>query len=118
MLRRPPSSTLTDTRFPYPTLFRSLVGLGEEGPVGPELVGGRAVARLQEPVGPEDLLHIIDAECHVFLLVRPHPGGEGECLLYVGTEPVHGEQRATLHRPLRVDLPAGDRKSTRLNSSH
>src|SRR3546814_1164380 len=106
MIRRPPRSTRTDTLFPYTTLFRS------------------------------DLLHIIDAECHVFLLVRPHPGGEGECLLYVGTEPVHGEQRATLHRPLRVDLPAGsllvaadrvlgpavepaDRsEETRLNSSH
>src|SRR3546814_10477678 len=48
MIRRPPRSTRTDTLFPYTTLFRS------------------------------DLLHIIDAECHVFLLVRPHPGGEGE----------------------------------------
>src|SRR3546814_12256984 len=26
MIRRPPSSTRTDTRFPYPTLFRSLFG--------------------------------------------------------------------------------------------
>src|SRR3546814_19495030 len=26
MIRRPPSSTLTDTLFPYTTLFRSLVG--------------------------------------------------------------------------------------------
>src|SRR3546814_5125033 len=27
MIRRPPSSTLTDTRFPYTTLFRSILGL-------------------------------------------------------------------------------------------
>src|SRR3546814_16196003 len=27
MLRRPPRSTRTDTLFPYPTLFRSVVGL-------------------------------------------------------------------------------------------
>src|SRR3546814_2001735 len=28
MLRRPPRSTRTDTRFPYTTLFRSQVGIG------------------------------------------------------------------------------------------
>src|SRR3546814_15313950 len=27
MIRRPPRSTLTDNRFPYPTLFRSLTGV-------------------------------------------------------------------------------------------
>src|SRR3546814_19891805 len=30
MIRRPPRSTLTDTLFPYTTLFRSLVPLGLE----------------------------------------------------------------------------------------
>src|SRR3546814_8332753 len=31
MIRRPPRSTLTDTLFPYTTLFRSAVGLVEGG---------------------------------------------------------------------------------------
>src|SRR3546814_13874798 len=30
MLRRPPRSTRTDTLFPYPTLFRSLLASGSE----------------------------------------------------------------------------------------
>src|SRR3546814_18704798 len=29
MIRRPPRSTRTDTRFPYTTLFRSLSGIGD-----------------------------------------------------------------------------------------
>src|SRR3546814_4809793 len=31
MIRRPPRSTRTDTLFPYTTLFRSAVGLGDYG---------------------------------------------------------------------------------------
>src|SRR3546814_5882133 len=34
MIRRPPRSTRTATLFPYTTLFRSLVGLGEQHPPG------------------------------------------------------------------------------------
>src|SRR3546814_17115807 len=36
MIRRPPRSTRTDTLFPYPTLFRSLVGDG--APADPVLL--------------------------------------------------------------------------------
>src|SRR3546814_15197434 len=42
MIRRPPRSTRTDTLFPYTTLFRSGVALGEVGGVGGELVGDDA----------------------------------------------------------------------------
>src|SRR3546814_17978403 len=38
MLRRPPISTLTDTLFPYPTLFRPLLGGRDEGGLA-ELIG-------------------------------------------------------------------------------
>src|SRR3546814_1426700 len=38
MLRRPPISTLTDTLFPYPTLFRPLLGGLDEGGLA-ELIG-------------------------------------------------------------------------------
>src|SRR3546814_14377980 len=40
MRRRPPRSTLTDTLFPYPTLFRSL--RRAEGGISPSYPRGRA----------------------------------------------------------------------------
>src|SRR3546814_6258247 len=57
MIRRPPRSTRTDTRFPYPTRFRSrrrrgayvvqAAGRGRYGrdPAGSEAAGGRGAAR-------------------------------------------------------------------------
>src|SRR3546814_15171363 len=51
MIRRPPRSTLTDTRFPYTTLFRSKLKFGADGPliiivdvVAGELVGAPSAA--------------------------------------------------------------------------
>src|SRR3546814_14603279 len=47
MMRRPPSSTPTDTFFPYTTLFRS--GTDEAGPVRPfqvAAIGHREVSRV------------------------------------------------------------------------
>src|SRR3546814_12634369 len=41
MIRRPPRSTRTDTLFPYPTLFRSLL----DGPRGSERLGRTARSR-------------------------------------------------------------------------
>src|SRR3546814_4620743 len=57
MIRRPPRSTRTDTLFPYTTLFRSALGLADQGTLGlgedcgvelgPLLVGvGEEVRRL------------------------------------------------------------------------
>src|SRR3546814_13011081 len=89
MIRRPPRSTRTDTLFPYTTRFRS-----------------------QDESSLEvDLLAMgLHAE---------HVGGEG------GLEQI-GQRRGgpavdqLSRRPMRVGKPAegGDRKSTRLNSSH
>src|SRR3989442_8748141 len=88
MIRRPPRSTL----FPYTTLFRSLVQLAQP-------------------------------------LVRP-PQGQGllERAVEAGRRDgalVHGERRVARARPLvgageleQAAHCAGDRKSTRLNSSH
>src|SRR3546814_7808468 len=50
MIRRPPRSTRTDTLFPYPTLFRSLVVL-----CGPRLVWQAAQRACQIADGIEDL---------------------------------------------------------------
>src|SRR3546814_8365898 len=52
MLRRPPRSTRTDTRFPYTTLFRSQADRGQQRPgvagrYDPERAGDQPVARRQ-----------------------------------------------------------------------
>src|SRR3546814_11260792 len=91
MLRRPPRSTRTDTLFPYPTLFRSLVLDHEPGGVG-----------VADEIVPIHLLRLQE-------LVNQR---EGEQAVGAGTdaEPLVGDRRiAGLDR---------DRKSTRLNSSH
>src|SRR5688572_32087813 len=89
MIRRPPSSTL----FPYTTLFRSSSGGG---------VGGRG-RFLRFIVWPPWLQSIVPNVC-------PQVG------------PGHGDaaQDAAKHRTLhkRPQAGQGDRKSTRLNSSH
>src|SRR2546422_8142996 len=96
MIRRPPRSTL----FPYTTLFRSPAA-GRGGPMGPHGSRGRAVPRLWwrvvrergRPSGWRGGYVAAD---------RADPGGAGRC----------GGVR------LRISLREGDRKSTRLNSSH
>src|SRR3546814_11076245 len=57
MRRRPPRSTLTDTLFPYPTLFRSLRraegGISPSYPrgrAGPVRGGGKAAERRRRPL--------------------------------------------------------------------
>src|SRR3546814_3703641 len=47
MIRRPPRSTLTDTLFPYTTLFRSHAGLHLHGYFGGYLVGGVDLGHVQ-----------------------------------------------------------------------
>src|SRR3712207_8730336 len=91
MIRQPPISTL----FPYTTLFRSRLSNLER-----ELLGRIAVAR--EPVGIAELA--ADPAPHF---------GRGAVL-----EAVEGlRRRSLLERAERGPL-FGDRKSTRLNSSH
>src|SRR3712207_8703230 len=83
MIRRPPRSTL----FPYTTLFRSTVGVGDLGI-------------------EQDLRHWVnDGLMTIFFLVVG---------LEIKRELVAGELRSRR----RAALPAIDRKSTRLNSSH
>src|SRR3712207_8431880 len=92
MIRRPPRSTL----FPYTTLFRSAEGAVEvedEG-IGP----GRGVARRQ-----------IDVE----VAGPPQDRREGASICAM----VPGEVQDAAGEPL-VLPHEGDRKSTRLNSSH
>src|SRR3712207_7113885 len=92
MVRRPPRSTL----FPYPTLFRS--GYQQAG-----------LRRLVEPVCAGVEIQPGDAgdEGHVDVTTDDRSDGE------------HVERRcAQLVEPSADRVAHGDRKSTRLNSSH
>src|SRR3546814_13421205 len=99
MIRQPPRSTRTDTLFPYTTLFRSR---------------GADQGHRQGP-GHDDAG-----------TVHPRHGRTGEDGGAAGAATVHGPARR--QRPgvrhlvpgpsVRRGAVAGDRKSTRLNSSH
>src|SRR2546430_12491980 len=96
MIRRPPRSTL----FPYTTLFRSFERLGVRYP-RPVVVNG--VAPLRQAA----------REVRFPALVKPNVGGSGALIERFET-PADLEARAAA-----LDFgPDGDRKSTRLNSSH
>src|SRR3546814_12693810 len=101
MIRRPPRSTRTDTLFPYTTLFRStrLAALGHAGAI--EAAAHRVVAHTRQ------ILDAAAADQHhgVLLQVVPFTADVADDLEAVG--------QAHLG-----DLAQGDRKSTRLNSSH
>src|SRR3546814_14387042 len=99
MIRRPPRSTLTDTLFPYTTLFRSLEKLDRAADAGQ--VDACARAALEDdalfPVPVEDRVHgVVDREDEAGAGLLGHA-------LDADVEP---------HRAVE------DRKSTRLNSSH
>src|SRR3546814_2335620 len=108
MIRRPPRSTRTDTLFPYTTLFRSGVDAGLAGLlVLQQQVGHAAVGRHHEhavievaagALADDDIVH--------HGLDRRHRGAAD----LVDAEAGHVFPSFRLH--------GGDRKSTRLNSSH
>src|SRR3546814_9851315 len=120
MLRRPPSSTRTDTLLPYATLFRSQPRPADEDGVGAAAVDA-ADRRAGRLLVPGDSRLVGDIE-HVQKVVRDAAAlGLGQL------------RRTDVHAPIQLhgvgvdDLggPAGrpqplraDRKSTRLNSSH
>src|SRR3546814_3369859 len=117
MLRRPPRSTRTDTLFPYTTLFRS------------HRSGSLSTARLAGESGREVFalpgsIHNPKARgCHRLLR-------DGAALVESAQEVVEAlgplaagladDLRGRLGAPIQGVGPApdGDRKSTRLNSSH
>src|SRR3546814_2155845 len=109
MIRRPPRSTRTDTLFPYTTLFRSF-------------------RELQYAAGRSDIIGMVDDMRRAFG-VRGDRGagmlgfelqqlGFAECFVH----DAHAGPQQHLAPELAVEIAAevtiGDRKSTRLNSSH
>src|SRR3546814_12397409 len=101
MIRRPPGSTRTDTRFPYPTLFRSHRQRCNGGAAVLDDMTGAAV----DADGAD---HVQDQ------VLGGDPGAE------LAVDGDRKRLRLALQQALRgqhvTDL--ADRKSTRLNSSH
>src|SRR3546814_2790805 len=102
MIRRPPRSTRTDTLFPYTTLFRSLVdeaqrlleiGIGLAGEADDE------IAR-QRDIGTHGAHLVKHAQIRIAAVAAVHR------LEDAAAARLHGQ------------MEEGDRKSTRLNSSH
>src|SRR3546814_14562133 len=137
MIRPPPTSTRTDTLLPYPTLFRSyfvrqfvgvLIFRFESGLLGCELLNGRLFLERQIDRRAGDLAetpHRVIREADRHLDPSPALGGDrlGLGLQLLGDEAI--EKPDVLQPPAIVGLEqvahddaAGDRKSTRLNSSH
>src|SRR3546814_13780030 len=98
MERQKPGSTRTDTLFPYTTLCRSEGGTGRE-PGAPTWIG-RMIWAPAEVAGPE-------AKDAAAARVRLVPTGEATARFAA---------MVAAQRPEAV--AEGDRKSTRLNSSH
>src|SRR3546814_6605048 len=107
MLRRPPRSTRTDTLFPYTTLFRSFL-LRE--PVGHRADARREIARFPDT----------EAEARE----RELGNAIRQPVRHVADRPDDDRNRIAQPRADQIDDAAetdiadGDRKSTRLNSSH
>src|SRR3546814_14822770 len=99
MIRRPPRSTRTDTLFPYTTLFRSLA------------VRPNPLQAAEQAVHPGKLpVQVGHGLRHVLAVVAqpdPHRG-----------QVDRGEPLAAQNAAAAGGGEAGDRKSTRLNSSH
>src|SRR3546814_4116344 len=130
MIRRPPRSTRTDTRFPYTTLFRSgqsrrvdAAVADDPGPVGG---AGRAVRKTAaRRYADRDAGGAGGAQPGLFRLsavfVQPVQAAADRAARRAGIEPAAPGRRPrlspadALHRLCRA---VGDRKSTRLNSSH
>src|SRR3546814_18635597 len=119
MLRRPPRSTLTDTLFPYTTLFRSgfrllLLGLGRQLA---DIDGRRMRARVDaKHVGRafEQRGLALDGAVFVHSLF---PSGDHAALDEFGDQEQGIERHERAPAARQPDQPL-DRKSTRLNSSH
>src|SRR3546814_6190064 len=116
MIRRPPRSTRTDTLFPYTTLFRSRGG---------QLVLGRGAAEAKADARSRLGVTQTDRAEHMAGAPRSARAGRarGESdVAQIGEEAVHVQPIAA---EVEIAVVArgggaveGDRKSTRLNSSH
>src|SRR3546814_2946050 len=118
MIRRPPRSTLTDTLFPYTTLFRSDREWVREGSAAAAADGVRGGSA--EIAG-----NFAGGECGMTIAPTPTPPLQGRGLSSrdmsrrLSTPPLQGRGRGWGLSALDIaELQRRDRRSTRLNSSH
>src|SRR3546814_2507873 len=111
MIRRPPRSTRTDTLFPYPTLFRSAYRQLAE----PQFRARCAEQRVEADDDMARIVAALQAEAEIDAaeqMFRVRRIGRG----------VHASDRAAVEdgreHGAGTGRGRGDRKSTRLNSSH
>src|SRR3546814_10982368 len=122
MLRRPPRSTRTDTLFPYTTLFRSEVGNEILQPAGRDGIpqpGHELLIVMQIVTAQQDRTkHLLGLEKMMQV---------GAAVVGAGRTGAVGVERTRVVAVAGVEQVehgaageglAGDRKSTRLNSSH
>src|SRR3546814_18842715 len=116
MIRRPPRSTRTDTLFPYTTLFRSRPGAGLAG--GGLGVGGEGDLHAQRMRGVGENLAFLAVAGGADLLTDGFGVGRLRVVRH-GCVGEAGSDVEGMHglRILAAEM-RGDRKSTRLNSSH
>src|SRR3546814_8337169 len=122
MIRRPPRSTRTDTLFPYPTLFRSIVFVDCMKELPATLIlrpfNFDTLATHVYQFASEELLERSALAALAIVLAGILP-----VVLLNHALGTAGPGRRPGSRPDLLDgttppLPARDRKSTRLNSSH
>src|SRR3546814_21187725 len=107
MIRRPPSSTRTDTLFPYTTLFRSSVGFGVRLAYDPF---AQVVVIAEAYEGAPALTAGIDRSARI------SASGTSSGTMRSISSIVAAQGTVGVIDALGPDTP--DRKSTRLNSSH
>src|SRR3546814_15287477 len=111
MIRRPPRSTRTDTLVPYTTLFRS-----NNGPAAIE--NGKVINLVERPSTGVTITgySVTSGNC------TAAGTGNAARVTTKGVIAVGGTITVKVTADIAVDAPAtitnGDRKSTRLNSSH
>src|SRR3546814_4026505 len=108
MTRRPRGSTRTDTRVPYPALFRSYRQFAFHGDMDARRAGGRH-------------LRIIVGRDRAQMVNAPPPGVEEIAIrgrIAPGPDQLDHHVAAIGERGMDQYVILVDRKSTRLNSSH
>src|SRR3546814_17443437 len=122
MIRRPPSSTRTDTLFPYTTLLRSVAAF--EGYAGSSRSGFRGEIEAQRALGQiDDILVYFDERQSGARLGGPAANRVGVVLDTAAHElaplPAMIADRPRLRTMLgSLARKLQDRQSTRLNASH
>src|SRR3546814_10035520 len=114
MIRRPPRSTRTDTLFPYTTLFRSILALQPENTgalEGREDALGELLQQARAQLRAGDLAEATAA----IAAARRFDAGHVDL---PDTQARLNEELDDVRRNAANALGNGDRKSTRLNSSH